>query len=194
MTRPSAPDHHAAAPEAEPVANPDDAAVRAAAMLPEQLLQPGEIIVLLLKPHPLFIFLAPLSTLIMIVLGTMAAVLTARWAENYDLAQNFTLLGGILLACRIFWQFLEWLSRVYVITDQRVVSLGGVLRVRVFEAPLNSITHSEALFSLRERIFALGTLAFYTAGSAAAETYWLMIANPLTVHAKVVETLRRYRR
>jgi uncharacterized membrane protein YdbT with pleckstrin-like domain len=185
--------HHATAPEAEPLA-PGPDAVRADALLPEQLLQPGEIIILLLKPHPLFIVLAPLATLVMMVLVVGGGVYIARSAGAYDTAQNIALIGGLLIAARLLWQFLEWLSRVYVITDQRVVALGGVLRVRVFEAPLQSITHSELLFSLRERVFALGTLGFYTAGSSIGEAYWLMVARPLEVHRKVVETLKRYRR
>lgn len=174
--------------------NGDPVALRAAAMLPAQLLQPGEIIVLLLKPHPLYIVLAPLQTLVMMLIVTVIGVAIARSAQEYDTAQNITLIGGLLIFARLFWQFLEWLSRVYVLTDQRVVTLGGVLRVRVFEAPLNNLTHNELLFSLRERFFALGTLAFYTAGSGLAEAYWVMVARPLEVHAKVVETLERYRR
>ena len=194
MSKPDTPSRHATAPEADAPPNGDPLAVRAATMLPEQLLQPGEIIVLLLKPHPLFIFLAPLQTYTMLLLVTIVGVLIARETQEYDAAQNIALIGGVVIAARLFWQFLEWLSRVYVITDQRVVTLGGVLRVRVFEAPLTSITHSELHFSLRERVFALGTLSFYTAGSAVAEAFWLMVANPLDVHAKVVETLKRYRR
>lgn len=174
--------------------NGDPVALRAAAMLPAQLLQPGEIIVLLLKPHPLYIVLAPLMTLTMMLTVTVVGVFIARSAGTYDTAQNIALIGGVLILARLFWQFLEWLSRVYVLTDQRVITLAGVLRVRVFEAPLNNIAHSELLFSLRERFFALGTLGFYTAGSALAEAYWVMVATPLDVHAKVVETLKRYRR
>ena len=104
------------------------------------------------------------------------------------------IVGILLLTARLFWQFLEWLSRGYVMTDQRVVTVAGGLRVRVTDTPLSNITHSELFFSLRERFFALGTLGFNTAGTAFTEAYWVMIAKPLDVHAKVVETLKRYRR
>ncbi len=184
-----------AATDADALPTPEEAAaVRAGLMLPKALLQPGEIIVLLLKPHPLYILLAPLKTLVLMLLVTVVGVLIARWAEEYDAAQNMVLIGAGLLLARLFWQFLEWLSRVYVLTDQRVISLSGVISVRLFEAPLTSITHTELLFSLRERFFALGSLAFYTAGSGLAETYWVMVGKPLEVHAKVVQTLKRYRR
>ncbi|MBB6430489.1 PH domain-containing protein [Algisphaera agarilytica] len=187
---------HAAASDVEMDGSIDQdaSAVRAATMIPAQLLQPGEVIILLLKPHPLYILLWPLKTLTIMTLFTLLGVLFARDAEAYDLAQNIVIAGVLLITARLFWQLLEWLSRVYVMTDQRVITVAGVLRVRVFETTLQNITHSELLFSLRERLFALGSLGFFTAGTAIAESYWVMVAQPLDVHAKVVETLKRYRR
>ncbi|MEM6854807.1 MAG: hypothetical protein AAF593_10410, partial [Planctomycetota bacterium] len=85
----------AAAPDVEVdgAMAPENAAVRAATMIPAQLLQPGEIIVLLLKPHPLYIVLYPLKTLTIMVLLTLLGVLIARDAEAYDLAQNIVIVG-----------------------------------------------------------------------------------------------------
>lgn len=173
--------------------NPDAAALRAASMVPDQLLQPGEIIILLLKPHPLYIFLAPLKTLTIILLVTTLGVMIDGKINMGGARQNIVVLGVVAMIGRVFWQVLEWFSRVYIMTDRRIVAVSGVLRVRVFETPLNQITHTEMLFSLRERIFALGTAAFFTAGTAFAEAYWVMLAKPLDVHQKIVETLRRYR-
>lgn len=169
-------------------------ASRAAAMLPAELLQPGEIIILLLKPSPLYIVLAPLGTIV----GLMAITALAVWvnqALHLGLArQDLMLIGALLIGLRLFWQFLEWLSRVYVLTDRRMISVQGVLRVSVIEAPLQQIQQTYATFSIRERLFALGTIAFATAGTAFVEAYWQMVAKPLEVHQKVVQTINRYRR
>lgn len=172
----------------------DAAALRAAAMLPMELLQPGELIILLLKPSPWFIVLAPLKTLVVLVLLMFTAgVVNAQF--DLGIAPRDLVLTTIgLVGARLFWQFLEWLSRVYVLTDQRIIRVRGVLRVYVFEARLREIQHTEMLFSVRERVFALGTIGFATAGTAVNEAYWQMVAYPLEVHQKVVETLRRYRR
>ena len=62
------------AEEATPEADGDVIAARAAAMLPTELLQPNEIIILLLKPSPWFIVLAPLKTLVLLVLLVMGLV------------------------------------------------------------------------------------------------------------------------
>ncbi|MEE9404620.1 MAG: PH domain-containing protein [Algisphaera sp.] len=192
-THPSSDEHHLAAADAEPLTN-DAMHNRAGALLPRDLLQPGEIIVLLVKPSALYIALSCLKSLTLIVLLTVLGVSIARATDTHDLAQQLAIGGLVLLLARLAWQFFEWLSRVYVITDQRIITVSGVLQVRVFEAPLKQIAHSELFFSLRERLFALGTLVFSTAGTARSEAAWEMVANPLDVHAKVVKTLKRYGR
>ena len=170
----------------------DEAAARAAGMLPAELLQPGEIIVLLLKPSPWFILLAPLRTLTGIVVLAMAVDIANSYLSLGMSRQNTLLAALTLLLFRLFWQFLEWLSRVYVLTDRRIITVAGVIRVRVFETSLQNIQHTSMLFSLRERLLGLGTIAFATAGTAISETFWLMITSPLTVHQKIIQTLSRY--
>lgn len=167
----------------------------AAAMLPADLLQPGEIIILLLKPSPWFILLGPLKTLIGLALATMGLAVLAFYVPPLGITQRESLLlGGAMMGLRLFWQFLEWLSRVYVLTDQRVIRVMGVMRISIFEAPLQQIQHTSLLFSVRERVLGLGTLAFATAGTGGYEAFWVMLDRPLEVHQKVVQTLRRYRR
>lgn len=172
----------------------EEATARAAGMLPAELLQPGEIIILLLKPSPWFILLAPLRVLTAIVILTIAADSANTYLNLHVGSQNIYLAALLLLLARVFWQFLEWLSRVYVLTDRRVIAVAGVLRVGVFETPLEKVQHTNLHFSLRERLFALGTIGFATAGTAFSEAYWLMLSSPLEVHQKVVQTLQRYRR
>lgn len=167
---------------------------RAALLLPAQLLQPGEIILLALKPSPLMIVLAPLKQLTLIALASAVLATAAQYLGYPELARRVLLGGVALFTARIFWECLEWLGRVYVLTDRRVIRVAGVLRVSVFEAGLEQVQHTEVLLSLRERLFGLGTIAFSTAGTAVAEAYWHMVVNPLDVHRTIVNALRRYRR
>ena len=162
-------------------------------LLPEELLQPGELIVLMIKPSPWCILLESLRSLVAIgVLATAASCLM-----RYDLLdanrQDVTLAAAGLVVARLFWQFLDWLSRVYVLTDRRVVRVKGVVRVEVFEASLKQVQNTRCYFSLRERLFGLGTIGFATAGTATYEAYWAMVGRPLDVHHTVVRTIERYR-
>lgn len=172
----------------------DVAASRAAAMLPAELLQPNEIIVLLLKPSPWFILLAPLGTLAMLCVLTLALIVLNMYAPLGVSRNDLTLLGIALVGARLFWQFLEWLSRVYVLTDQRLIRVRGVIRIHIFECPLRQVQHTRLLFNLRERFFGLGTISFATAGTDRDEAWWTMIPRPLDTHRIIVQTLRRYRR
>ena len=167
---------------------------RAATMLPPELLHSGEIIVLLLKPSPWYILLAPLQALTVIAVATLGAVAAAPHVPFAPGRGDLVLLGAAAIGLRLFWQLLEWLSRVYVLTDQRVIAVAGVLRIVVFQARHGQVQHTNLLFSLRERVFGLGTIAFATAGTGQAEAVWRMVAHPLETHREVVRVINRYRR
>jgi hypothetical protein len=185
--------------EAEGATNPSEdlADLRAAALLPEQLLQGGEVIILLIKPSPWYIVLESLRFLVItavLLAGALVATGSGWLSEQLSISKlDLVLLAIAIAGARLVWQFLEWLSRVYVLTDQRVIRIMGFFRVQVFETQLKKIQHTVTLFSIRERFFALGTIGFATAGTDTVEATWRMVAKPLEVHRVVVETLNRYR-
>ncbi|WP_428386737.1 PH domain-containing protein [Mucisphaera sp.] len=180
--------HHA-----ETASSAEDIDPRFAAMIPAELLQAGEIIILFLKPSLWFILLNRLSTLAAILAITTAAYLTNQQFNNPIRPRDLLLLAIATIGMTLFWAFFEWLSRVYILTDQRIITLSGVIRVYVFQTRLEKIQHTRLIFSLRERLFALGTLTFATSGSAFEETAWPMVSQPLEVHQQVLHTLNRYR-
>ena len=177
-----------AEPELADVSGPD-----VAALLPEELLQPGELIVLMIKPSPWYILLGSLRALVIIVVLAMAISSLAQYDLINISRQDVILAAAGLIIVRLFWQSLDWLCRVYVLTDRRIIRVKGVVRVEVFEANLKQIQNTTSYFSLRERLFGLGTIGFATAGTGTYEAYWLMIGRPLHVHQTVVQTLERYR-
>jgi len=166
---------------------------RIAAALPPELIQPDEVVILLLKPSPWYIVLAPLASLTGIVLVTMLLIIVEqRFAVGWS-QRNIAAVGFTVIAARLCWQTLEWLSRVYVLTDRRVIRVKGVLRVQVFECALKQVQHTYTLFTIRERIFGLGTIGFATAGTSTLEAGWEMLSKPFETHRKLVRTLNRYR-
>jgi hypothetical protein len=85
------------------------------------------------------------------------------------------------------------MSRTYVLTDRRIIRIKGVLRVEVFQTELKHLQHTEVLVSIRERLFALGTISFSTAGTGFPEAYWLMLRRPYAVHQRILQAINRYR-
>ena len=138
-------------------------------------------------------------------IGIAGTILTFEFLQVTELPFPIALLLGVALSTligtaiglatlRVGWQFLEWLSRVYVLTDRRVVCRSGVLRMSVFQTQLKNIQHTSVFASLRERTTGLGTIGFATAGSDTFEAFWTMIRNPFGVHKIVVEAIERYGR
>lgn len=184
-----------AAAEAGDAAEAEPLLAQATAMLPAELLQPGELIILLLKPSPWFILLVPARFIAVVLLCAFLIVLLDRRGIDIGVGRSDLIIATLaIIGGRLFWQMLDWLSHVYVLTDQRVIRVFGVLNVQVFECPLSKIQQTDLILPFTQRLFWLGSIGFATAGTAAHEAYWLMIARPLEVHQKVVETLRRYRR
>jgi hypothetical protein len=167
------------------------------ALLRSRFIPEDEIILLLLRPSLLYIPLAALGGLAVIALVTFALAYLAQiqwltWVGWTD--REAFLLGIGLAALRLSWQALEWYSRVYVLTDRRIIRRMGVLRVAVFQTRLRNIQHTGVFQRLRERACGLGSIGFATAGSDVFEAFWVMVPQPFAVHKKVTEAIRRYRR
>lgn len=168
---------------------------RAGAMLPADLLQGDETILLLLKPSPFYIILACLETLAVIgAIAVMSLWLQRRYEAHWFDERAMLTLCGVLAMLRVSWQFLEWMSRTYVLTDRRVIRFMGVFRVQMFQAELRRLQHTELLWTVRERAFGLGSISLSTAGRTIPEAYWVMLARPVAVHRKILAAINRYGR
>jgi hypothetical protein len=168
------------------------------ALLPASLIDDGETIILMIRPSALFIVLSCAGSLMFIALVAMFLAYLARFQQqipwiSWSDRQAFALGMGLILL-RLGWQTLEWWSRLYVLTDRRVIRRMGVLRVAVFQAELKNIQHTSVFKQLRERLFGLGTIGFATAGSLTFDAFWTMIRRPFEVHQQVVQAIRRYGR
>ncbi len=181
----------AASPEATEA--PDLSAQRIESSLPAGIIADDEIIILLLRPSPLYVGLSSLASLTIIAVVTLTLALMAiriawiPWSEPAAYA-----LGAAVAAGRLLWQCVEWWGLVYVLTDRRVMRRSGVLRAAVFDAPLRNIQHTSVFQPLRERLFGLGSIGFATAGSDVFDAFWVMIRQPFAVHKVVLETIERY--
>ena len=177
---------------AEAASDPADALrARLEALLPRQLLQGGETVLFISKPSPLFIVLVPLEFLVGVGALGYAGFKLDQMINDGAMARTIIVLTVLLLALRLTWQFLDWLTRIYVLTDRRVLRIKGVLNVRVFEARLNHVQHTDLLLPLRQRLFGLGTVTFSTAGTGFIEAAWVYVARPLDAHRAVVDAIGR---
>ena len=164
---------------------------RLARVLPPQLLQDGEAVLLLCKPSRWYIVLAPLGFFVSVAVAAALGQRLDAAVNDARIGREIVGLAALLIALRLGWQALEWVSRVYVLTDRRVLRVQGVIRVSVFESRLPRLQHTGLYLSLRERLFGLGTVWFSTAGTGVVEAAWVYLNDPLGVHRRVLEAQRR---
>jgi uncharacterized membrane protein YdbT with pleckstrin-like domain len=92
------------------------------------------------------------------------------------------------------WATLEWVSRLYVLTNRRVMRLRGVFNVELFECALSRIQNTYVTLSVGERATRTGTVTFQTAGGPGAEASWRIVARPLEIHERLREAIGRANR
>ncbi|MCP4067790.1 MAG: PH domain-containing protein [Phycisphaeraceae bacterium] len=158
------------------------------------LLSDGETVLMVVRPSLWMVGLWSIGALGVIAGMVFALAWGARfewtgWTES----QAFGL-GLLLAGIRLVWQFLDWMNRLYVLTDRRVIRCRGIFQVDVFEARLDRIQQTSVLRLVRERLFGLGTIAFATAGTGTLDALWEAVDDPFAVHQAVTQAIDRYGR
>lgn len=159
------------------------------------MLEPGEIIVAVFRPSVAWILLRSLPAAI--GLGAAAAVAwfgLSAWPASEWLARILVQAAAALIAARAGAAIAEWASRVYVLTDRRVLRRRGVLAPTVYSATLNSLRRVELVQDGTDRALGTGTVTFSTRADGPYDAAWVMVPRAGDVHALVERTRHRYRR
>lgn len=159
-------------------------------LVPAHLLDGDEIVILAVKPSLWFIVFTSARWL----LGLLALILLAGWLGQGLPFLNRPLIiqGAVALgAARVGLAMLQWMSRLYVLTNRRVMRIRGILNVDLFECPLTKIQNTYVTLAWYERLTRLGTIAFATAGTAGLEACWIHVNNPLELHERVRSAIHR---
>ncbi len=112
------------------------------------------------------------------------------WARfgpgQHDLGGVVARIGAFGLVVYVAIGLLRWWSRLYVITEKRVVIVAGVLSQAAADLPLARVQHVIVSKSLIERVLGIGTVGIATAGSDGPAIRMLMVARA----PAIVELLR----
>jgi hypothetical protein len=117
-----------------------------------------------------------------------AAVLQHRVHENLYFEA-----GTLLIAARLMWASLQWMGRLYVLTDHRVLRLGGVFVIDVFDCPLRKIVRTRLISTVRERSVAVGSIEIIPKDESMPTAVWQTIAKPRQVHQRLIAAINRAR-
>jgi hypothetical protein len=158
-----------------------------AALLTRHILRDGELVLMILKPSLWFIALAAMRFTAVVLIGIIAAKLWMQKGAALRVAE----VGAILIAARVMWAVLQWMGRLYVLTDLRVLRLSGVFNVDIFDCPLRKVAEARLSPIFRERMLRLGTIEIVPADEACPPGEWRTIKRPVEVLETIQATVRR---
>ena len=159
-----------------------------AALLTRHILRDGEVVLLILKPSLWFVVLASMRFAGVVLIGVIAAKL---WLKPPVAAVRVAELGAFLIAARLMWAVLQWMGRLYVLTDLRVLRLSGVFNVDVFDCALRKVAHARLHRSFRERLLRLGSIEIVPLDDGCPAGDWRTIKRPERVLETIEDTIRR---
>ena len=162
-----------------------------ATLLSRHILRDGEIVILLLKPSPLFIALTSLRFAAIVAL-LVTSIFLFDLNDRFHLNTLAVIEAGIfIVAGRIMVAVLQWTARLYVLTDLRVLRISGVFNVQIFDCPLRKVARTRLLQTARDRILGLGSIEIIPLADDAPEGVWQTISKPRVVHEKLVATINK---
>ncbi|MFG0258246.1 MAG: hypothetical protein ACF8GE_10125 [Phycisphaerales bacterium JB043] len=171
------------------VLDADDAGVVAEDRLARMVtLDPGEIVILVVRPHALLLAASMLPTLFVLVVG-LVLLLGLRVASNQLLMNLVLLFVGFGVIGVTVLGVLEYRARLYVLTDRRVVRRSGWSRVRHEQCALGDIR--EVGIEPEGASVRVGNLLMKSASGVQA---WQYVADPTRVREIVMEAIDRYGR
>ena len=158
-----------------------------AILLTGHVLRDGEVVQMILKPSVWFI---PLTSLVFAAAMAMCAMAAKLWLPPHA-AWYYVEAAIFLIAGRLMWATIQWVNRLYILTDQRVVRLSGAFNVEIFDCPLRRISQTRVIINFRERILRLGSIEIQPADDRKSPGLWQTISHPREVEQIIREAMRK---
>jgi hypothetical protein len=155
-------------------------------LLTRHLLRDGELILLVVKPSIWFILLSSLRFIAITLILAIAAKLSTRGYTHLYAEATVLCIAG-----RLFWATLNWIGQLYILTDQRVLRVSGMLNLEIYDCPLRKIARTRILRTFREKLLRLGTIEIIPQEEERPCGLWQMIAKPAEINQKLNDTIRR---
>ena len=157
-------------------------------VVPAHLLDGGEVVILAIKPSPWFVLFRSFRWLAGL---TLVALLAPALGGGVGWSRLLTQAVFVAAVFVVGVALLHWVSRLYVLTNRRIMRFRGILNIEIFETPLIHIEECTLSVAPHERLLRLGTIGFDTPDEPTGQLRWSHIARPQEVHRQVHDALRR---
>jgi hypothetical protein len=160
-----------------------------ARVLASHILRDGEIVLLVLRPSLWFILLSSLR----FVSAAVVLILLVHWRSvaEHGMVRSLIELGVSAISARLMWATLQWMSRLYVLTDMRILAVAGVFRAEIFDCPLRKVARTRLTRTLPEKITGVGSIEIIPQDDSLPFGQWQTIAQPVMIHEQIMATISR---
>ena len=146
-----------------------------------KFLESGEAILFAIRPSLWFVLLVsrPFIAGAVLVAGSVLLLdqSSRLWMPPYAVA----MLWAMAVMGRLFFGSIQWLGRLYVLTNRRVITIHGLTRFRVWQCPLGKVRSVDLTIGPTERLLGLGTLSLRVVEGAEAVGEWVNLSRPQKV-------------
>ncbi len=158
-------------------------------LLASHVVRDGEIVLLILKPSVWFIAIqcAWFAGLVMLMLT--GAIATDPHSHLHE--HLYVELAAFMMIGRVMWASLQWMSRLYVLTDMRILRISGVFTVDIFDCPLRKVASTRLSASNREKLLGLGSVEILPKDGWPG--VWQTIDHPVQVREQIVAAINKAR-
>ncbi len=171
---------------------PAVAALEDTAPLRARLLNHDELIELSLKPSLWYVLFASLR--IVLASAIVAAAVLAPAARSWTAVSAAVVSLCLLTAvARLAVGTLQWASRLFVLTNRRILKFKGVLQVQCTQVALRRAASADLTQSWYQRALRLGTITITSADPDTPPVVWKHLHQPHEVHAVVLRAIARAR-
>ncbi len=153
------------------------------------ILDGGEIVLCAIKPSLWYLVLVSVRWLA----GAAVIILVAPllFQAPSGTAKMLTQAALLVTAVRLILALLQWSSRLYVLTDRRVMCYSGVMHVSLFESPLIHIRNTYVNASPVERICKVGSIGFSLQGGKRIDAWWEQVSDPHAIHERIRRAIEK---
>ncbi|MGA2266557.1 MAG: PH domain-containing protein [Phycisphaerae bacterium] len=176
-----------------PSAEPTTVVAPGLTVVPARLLDGGEVVILAVKPSGWFCLLVSLPVLLVAVVFVAVAAFAGPTLPGPGGRGAIVLFCAVISTARLGAAWLQWMARLYVLTNRRVLRVSGVIRQEVYHCPLRHIAAAAVSASAAERVLGVGSLSFESSVPAAREVHWAHVSNPVEVQQVVNEAISQAR-